>query len=86
MLSTVLSFRLLHKRTKIPVFRELNINGGRETKNSKPRAILLLVAPLFLTLCNPMDCSPPASSVHRIILASYWRELSFSTPEDLPNS
>ena len=64
MLSTVLSFRLLHKRTKIPVFRELNINGGRETKNSKPRAILLSVAPLFLTLCNPMDCSPPDSSVH----------------------
>ena len=22
---------------------------------------------LYLTLCNPMDCSPPGSSVHRII-------------------
>ena len=27
--------------------------------------IMCLVAQLCLTLCNPMDCSPPASSVHR---------------------
>ena len=25
-----------------------------------------LVAKLFLTLCNSMDCSPPGSSVHDI--------------------
>ena len=25
-----------------------------------------LVAQSFLTLCDPMDCSPPASSVHGI--------------------
>ena len=28
-----------------------------------------LVAKLCLTLCNPMDCSPPGSSVHGIIPA-----------------
>ena len=27
-------------------------------------AVLSLVAPSCLTLCNPMDCSPPGSSVH----------------------
>ena len=27
------------------------------------------VAQLFLTLCNPMDCSPPGSSVHGIFQA-----------------
>ena len=27
-------------------------------------AVLCLVVQLFLTLCNPMDCSPPGSSVH----------------------
>ena len=27
-------------------------------------AVLTLVAPSCLTLCNPMDCSPPGSSVH----------------------
>ena len=28
-----------------------------------------LVAKLCLTLCDPMDCSPPGSSVHRILQA-----------------
>ena len=27
--------------------------------------LLCLIAQLCLTLCNPMDCSPPGSSVHR---------------------
>ena len=29
----------------------------------------VLVAQLCLTLCSPMDCSPPGSSVHRILQA-----------------
>jgi len=39
-----------------------------------------LVAQLCLTLCNPMDCSPPGSSVHGILQASIleWVEISFS--------
>ena len=32
-----------------------------------------------------MDCSPPASSFHRIARQEYWSGLSFSSPEDLPN-
>ena len=28
-----------------------------------------LVAQLYLTLCDPMDCSPPGSSVHGILQA-----------------
>ena len=39
-----------------------------------------------LTLCNPMDCSPPGSSVHGILQARIWSGLSCSPPEDLPNS
>ena len=31
--------------------------------------VKLLVAQSHLTLCNPMDCSPPGSSVRRIIQA-----------------
>ena len=31
----------------------------------KERAMLCLVTQLCPTLCNPMDCSPPGSSVHR---------------------
>ena len=29
--------------------------------------VKVLVAQLCLTLCNPMDCSPPGSSVHGIL-------------------
>ena len=36
---------------------------------------------LCLTLCNPMDCNPPGSSVHGI----YWSGLPFPTPGDFPD-
>ena len=38
------------------------------------------VAQLCLTLCNPMDCSPPGSSVHRIFQARIleWVAICYS--------
>ena len=40
----------------------------------------VLVAQLYLTLCNPMECSPPGSSVHGILQAKIleWVAISFS--------
>ena len=40
----------------------------------------MLVAHLCPTLCNPMDCSPPGTSVHRILKARIveWVAISFS--------
>ena len=32
-----------------------------------------------------MDCSPPGSSVHGIILARYWSGWPFPAPGDLPD-
>ena len=37
-----------------------------------------------LTLCEPMDCSPPGSSVHGISQAKYWSGLPFLG--DLPDT
>ena len=39
------------------------------------------VAQSCLTLCNPMDCSPPDSSVHGILQARVleWVAISFNT-------
>ena len=39
------------------------------------------VAQLCLTLCNPMDCNPPGSSVHGIFQARVleWGAIAFST-------
>jgi len=33
----------------------------------------------------PMDCSPPGSSVHRILQQEYWSGLPCPPPGDLPN-
>ena len=35
------------------------------------------------TLCDPMDCSPPGSSVHGIFRQEYWSGLPFPAPGDL---
>ena len=42
--------------------------------------LCVLVTQLCLTLCNPMDCSPPDSSVHGILQAGIleWVAISFS--------
>ena len=39
------------------------------------------VAQLYLTLCDPMDCSLPASSIHGIFQARVleWVAISFSS-------
>ena len=43
------------------------------------------VIQLWLTLCNPMDCSLPESSFHVIFQARYWSGLPFSSPGDHPD-
>ena len=45
----------------------------------------VLVTQLCLTLCDPMGCSLPGSSVHRIIQEEYWSGLPFPSPGDLPD-
>ena len=42
-------------------------------------------AQLCLTLCEPMDCSPPGSSVHGISQAKILERVAILTPGDLPN-
>ena len=43
---------------------------------------MCLVTQSYLTLCNPMDCSPPSSSVHGILQA---RILEWVASRDLPD-
>ena len=40
---------------------------------------------LCLTLCDPMDCSPPGSSVHEFFRQECWSGLPCPSLEDLPN-
>ena len=41
--------------------------------------------PSCLTLCNPVDCSPLGSSVHRFSRQEYQSGLPCPPPGDLPN-
>ena len=49
-------------------------------------AVVVLVAKLCLTLCNPMDCSPPGSSLHGISQARIleWVAVPFSRGSSPP--
>ena len=49
-------------------------------------ALIVKIAQLCLTLCNPMDYSPPGSSVHGIIQARIleWVAISFSRGSSQP--
>ena len=57
--------------------------GGEDTDK---QGAVCLVTQSCLTLCNPMDCSPPVSSVHGILQARIleW-VLPCPPPGDLPN-
>ena len=43
------------------------------------RVVKVLVAQSCLTLCNPMDCGPPGSSVQGILWQEYWSGEPFPT-------
>ena len=45
----------------------------------------VLVTQLCLTLCDPMDCSLPGSSVHGFLLARILECVAILFPGDLPN-
>ena len=38
-----------------------------------------------LTLCDPMNCSPPGTSVHGFSREEYWSGLLCPPPRDLPD-
>ena len=63
-------------------------NRGSERLSDSPKVCCCcccLISQSCLTLCDPTDCSPPGSSVHRVILQEYWSELLFPSPGDLFN-
>jgi len=48
--------------------------------------VQVLVTPVCPTLCDPVDCSPPGSSVHGILQARILEWVAMSFSNDLPNS
>ena len=55
------------------------------SKNLPKLYICIKLLQLCPFLCNPMDCSQPASSVHGILEQEYWRGLPCPPLGDLPH-
>ena len=61
-----------------------------QPRKSTLKTMKVLVTQSCLTLCYPMDCSPPGSSVHRLLQARilewvaipFSRDLSWEDPRD----
>ena len=59
---------------------------GKTTMPFKVKKVKVKIAQSCLTLCHPMDCSPPGSSVHGILQARVleWVTFSFSSGSSQP--
>ena len=59
---------------------------GKHCKHPESGKVKVLVIQSCPTLCNPVDCSPPGSSVHGILQARIleWVAISFSRQSSRP--
>ena len=71
-----------HVQTPIPQEKENTSRGEKEVS----RAMKVKVAQSGPTLCDPMDCSPPGSSVHGTVQARIleWVAIPFSRGSSQP--
>ena len=65
---------------EVPPLSFLNSASASSLRATCGLKVKVLIAPLCLTLCDPMDCSPPSSSVHGILQARIleWVAIPFS--------
>ena len=61
------------------------VGGERSPKGLGTESVEVLVVRSCLTLCNPMDYSPPGSSVHGVLQASTLEWVAMPFSGDLPN-
>ena len=64
-------------------YKELDLT--EQLNNNKPTGEEIEVAQSCLTLCDPVDCSPPGSSIHGIHQARILEWVAISFSRGLPN-
>ena len=64
----------------------LSLHGFLLFRINRYQSVKALVTESYLTLCNPMDCRPPGSSVQGIVQARIleWIAISFSRGSSRP--
>ena len=58
---------------------------AKSLPDSWPQETCCLLTKSCSTLCDPMDCSPPGSSVHGISQTRMLEQVDIPSPGDLPN-
>ena len=48
-------------------------------------SVLVISHSAMSNSCDPMDCSPPGSSVHELSRQEYWSGWLFPSPGDFPH-
>ena len=85
--SCIAQFTPLYRLSKLEETKRVNLSKPVTFWMRKPRIKMLLcgclVAQLCLTLCSPMDCSLPGSSVYRLPQARTLEWAATSSPRDL---
>ena len=71
-----------------PCFPHWKADSFPLSHRGNPLKVKVSVAQLCPTLCNPVDCSPPGSSVHGILQARIleWVAISFSRGSSQPKN
>ena len=72
--------------TPTPGMKTKNISGVAKCSLGVVLPPDCLVAQSRLILCDPMDCSPPDSSVHGILQAGILEWVAMPPPGDLPDA
>ena len=72
----------IHQPFPTPIIESMGFTGFLMTS---VKISCCLLAKLYLTLSNPMDCMPPGSSVHGFLQARILEWVAISFPGDLPN-
>ena len=81
----------LRLRQNRPLIRAPSFRGHCRSQNLEKKKLsrkhikVKLVTQLCMTLCDPMDCSPPGSSVHGILQVRILEWVGFPSPGALPN-
>ena len=65
--------------------REFPVSPYHSATTTIQTSLCSVATQSYPTVCDPMDCSPPGSSVHGILQQEHWSGLPFPTPGDLPN-
>ena len=68
------------------IYWRMSVIKAKWMKSLRHKHIWSEVAQLCLTLCDPVDCSPPGSSIHGILHARIleWVAISFSRGSSWP--